>query len=251
MPIFILGTYRSLSIIPFFPQQFVYDFPNGAGRKCLILGAFAIGLLSSGAAQAHELDLLRGGSGAVVEAGEAFDLASVDHSRLVVGFRGAGVQPAQSDSAAGLVAKLADGTDASPPLPQSAPSPTQQESGKVQGPGLPVAEQGTDERGADYLRTQRLLARMELVYQVLNVADAATTISCVERGTCREQNPLYGGPRPSWARVAGIKAGVGLLHYMVYRSLVKAEPRVAKIFEFSTIVIQGAAVLWNMTIVLK
>lgn len=119
---------------------------------------------------------------------------------------------------------------------------------KVEGGVPPVSDNQGD---VDFRRQRRTLGRMELVFQLLNLGDAITTISCVERKTCKESNPLYGGGRPSWARIAGTKAGVGLVHYLVYRTLAKMEPRLAKIFEFTTISVQGAAVIWNMTIVLK
>lgn len=120
-----------------------------------------------------------------------------------------------------------------------------------QAPAGGVTSVSDGEQAAKPNHTRRDLARLEVLFQLLNVADAATTISCVESGTCREQNPLYGGPRPSWARVAGIKAGVGILHYMVYRTLAKSDTRLAKIFELTTVTIQGATVIWNMIIALK
>jgi len=131
-------------------------------------------------------------------------------------------------------------------------------SGSEAGPQNPPPEAapaagatGADVGSPRYRNEQRQLARMELMFQLLNAADVATTVSCVERRTCIENNPLYGGPRPNWTRVAGIKAGVGVIHYLVYRTLAKSEPRLAKIFELTTITVQGAAVLWNMTIALK
>ncbi|NKJ00377.1 hypothetical protein [Novosphingobium sp. SG707] len=121
-------------------------------------------------------------------------------------------------------------------------------------PAVPTASTSPDpldERAQQLRRAQRDIGRLEIMFQVLNLADAAATISCVERRICDEKNPLYGGARPSWARVAGIKAGTGALHYMIYRVLAKGDTRLAKIFELTTVTIQGAAVLWNLTVTLK
>lgn len=124
------------------------------------------------------------------------------------------------------------------PVATSAPTPT-------------VTSGPQDEHPRQLGHAKRDIARLEIVFQLLNLADAASTISCVERRICDEKNPLYGSSKPEWERVAAIKLGTGLIHYVVYRTLAKEDTRLAKIFELTTITIQGAAVVWNLTVTLK
>ena len=143
-----------------------------------------------------------------------------------------------------------DRGNGAPPSPDGGPSP---QTSQVPMPtSAPTSAPGSDDDRNQHDRNERRrLAHLELLFQVLNAADAATTISCVERSICNEQNPLYGSHRPGWGRIAGVKAGVGALHYLIYRTLAKSEPRLARMFELTTITIQGATVIWNMTITLK
>jgi hypothetical protein len=85
----------------------------------------------------------------------------------------------------------------------------------------------------------------EIAFQALNLADAAQTISCLDRNVCHEGNPLFGS-NPSTAKVLGIKAGFGVLHYAVARLLNDRNPRAARIFQIATIAIQGGVVAANL-----
>ena len=85
----------------------------------------------------------------------------------------------------------------------------------------------------------------EIAFQALNLADAAQTISCVNRSVCREANPIFGA-NPSAGKVIGIKAGFGAVHYVLARFLNDRNPRAAKIFQIATIAIQGGVVAANL-----
>lgn len=68
--------------------------------------------------------------------------------------------------------------------------------------------------------------RWELAYLALSAIDAGQTISCLEKGTCQEANPLF-GKRPSTAKVIAFKLGGGLLHYALFKRAAKVNPKMA------------------------
>jgi hypothetical protein len=85
----------------------------------------------------------------------------------------------------------------------------------------------------------------EIVFQALNVVDAIQTCSFLSRGTARELNPILGS-NPSCEKVVGFKIAVGALHYLAAKALNRHDEKTAKIFQITTIGVQGAAVTWNM-----
>lgn len=85
----------------------------------------------------------------------------------------------------------------------------------------------------------------EIAFQALNVVDAVQTCRFLARGTARELNPILGS-HPSCEKVVGFKIAAGALHYLVAKALNKHDEKAAKIFQITTIGIQGAAVTWNM-----
>jgi len=85
----------------------------------------------------------------------------------------------------------------------------------------------------------------ELVFQALNMVDAAQTCSFISRGTAIELNPILGS-NPSCEEVVGFKIAAGALHYLVAKILNHHDEKAAKIFQITTIGIQGAAVTWNI-----
>ena len=85
----------------------------------------------------------------------------------------------------------------------------------------------------------------EIAYQVLNAADAATTIDCLNRNVCVEANPLYGRD-PSAGKIIGVKVINGVLHYVIAKFLHDRNPHGAKVFQIVTIVIQGGVVAANL-----
>lgn len=232
-----------------------------------VFGSFVKGNLKKDQCKEKVLNHSKGGllffstfflfSGCAHAGGDAFDIATVmqPHLSKVIPFRAAD-ETEGALSAEETVSMLAHhaprGMDVG-----LLPEPEQAVSTSALSPvdrGVPTASMSPDpqdERTLQSKRAQRDIGRLEILFQVLNLADAAATISCVERRICDEKNPLYGSARPSWARVAGIKAGTGALHYMIYRVLAKGDTRLAKIFELTTVTIQGAAVLWNLTVTLK
>ncbi len=87
----------------------------------------------------------------------------------------------------------------------------------------------------------------EIAFQALNAADVATTCIVLGKGG-RELNPVFGHD-PSCAKIAGIKAGMGIVHYLVAKHLQDRDPKAAKLFQIISITLQGGAVGWNLQFV--
>jgi hypothetical protein len=85
----------------------------------------------------------------------------------------------------------------------------------------------------------------EIAFQVLNMADAATTIDCLNRDVCHETNPIL-GRRPTTGGILAFKAAEGALHYFIARELNKRDPKAARIFQTVSIVFQGGVVASNL-----
>ena len=81
--------------------------------------------------------------------------------------------------------------------------------------------------------------------QGLSAADAVTTCVAVGRGAT-ELNPLYFSKHPSCERVVAIKAGFGLLQYLLLKNGIERDPRKASRGLNVVIAIQGVVVASNL-----
>lgn len=81
---------------------------------------------------------------------------------------------------------------------------------------------------------------------MLNAADAISTVACLQRKDCQEQNPIY-GKRPSAALVLGGKALTAGVHYWVMRTLLPDHPGMARAFGWFSVTVQGSVVGLNMS----
>ncbi len=84
----------------------------------------------------------------------------------------------------------------------------------------------------------RKIIPYEIAWQLLNVLDAAQTIDCAHKPTCREANPLFGS-RPSDGTVIGIKGGMAVVHFLLMRHLAHRNWKTARAAEIGTILVQG------------
>lgn len=115
--------------------------------------------------------------------------------------------------------------------------------------GPPVAYDDLEARG--YTRAQRYrtpgdIKALQIAFQVLNAADAVTTIVCVKQADCQENNPIYGKhPRP--IVVVGAKTLVGAIHYFAMRSLLPEHPGLARALGWVTVTVQGGVVGLNLS----
>jgi hypothetical protein len=95
-------------------------------------------------------------------------------------------------------------------------------------------------------RMPRDIKRLQIAFQVLNAADAATTLVCLKQDDCQENNPLY-GKHPKPIVVIGAKTLVGAVHYYAMRSLSQDYPGLARALGWVTVSIQGGVVGLNLS----
>lgn len=137
---------------------------------------------------------LTGSSAHANEAGIAFDLAQLGQSRLAIS---------------------APASTASTPLPRSQ---------RLDPPAEAKARVWSDEDR----RARRTAQTLEYTFHALNLADGLLTARCLDRGRCREANPLL-GRNPSPFRLVGVKLLMSGLHYAGYRQLIDRNPKQARL----------------------
>jgi hypothetical protein len=103
----------------------------------------------------------------------------------------------------------------------------------------------TYERQRPY-RTPVDIKRLTVAFQILNAADAISTVACLQREDCQETNPVY-GKHPKPIVVIGAKSIVGAIHYWAMRSLSRDHPGMARAFGWFTVTVQGGTVGLNMS----
>lgn len=118
------------------------------------------------------------------------------------------------------------------------------------GPSLPAEDLeargvGAYDREQPY-RTPGDIKALEVTFQLLNAADAITTVVCLNRDDCHENNPVY-GRHPKPIVVVGAKAAVGVLHYLAMRSLLPDNPGLARALGWISVAIQGTVVGLNVS----
>lgn len=115
----------------------------------------------------------------------------------------------------------------------------------LQAEDLEARRVGTYDRQQPY-RTPGDIKALEVAFQVLNVADAVTTVVCLSRDNCHENNPIY-GKHPKPIVVVGAKAAVGIVHYLAMRSLLPDNPGLARALGWVSVAIQGTVVGLNVS----
>lgn len=73
---------------------------------------------------------------------------------------------------------------------------------------------------------QQSALKWEMSYLALSAIDAAQTIECLNRDRCQEANPIM-GKSPSTAKILLVKAGLGLVHFTLFRTLNRKDPKLA------------------------
>ncbi|WP_159865399.1 hypothetical protein [Novosphingobium sp. 9U] len=157
------------------------------------------------------------------------------HEPTIIAPPSAAVEPAQRGPVSKEIAAEA---------PKVAPA------GQALGPQL--AEEDLTARGftrSDRLQSYRVPADikgLEIAFHLLNAADAISTVACLKREDCQEQNPIY-GKRPKAAMVIGAKALTSGVHYWVMRTLLPEHPGMARAFGWFAVTVQGSVVGLNMS----
>jgi hypothetical protein len=96
--------------------------------------------------------------------------------------------------------------------------------------------------------TQADAKKWEIAFQAENLADAVVTSTCLHSGQCAEGNPLI-GRHPSDAKLFGIKAAVGLVHFIAWKRLLAQDAKSAMRFSQISLVGQGTIVALNLRFV--
>jgi len=95
-------------------------------------------------------------------------------------------------------------------------------------------------------RTPQDIKALEIAFQVLNAADAVTTVVCLKQEDCQENNPIY-GRHPKPIVVVGAKALVGAIHYLAMESLLPDHPGLARALGWVSVTVQGGVVGLNLS----
>lgn len=128
------------------------------------------------------------------------------------------------------------------------PEPDQQ---SVEGPKLPpdiVDADKIESSTAAKFKMPKDIKYIQLGFLAVNAADTALTIYCVEKGLCREMNPLYGS-HPSPLRIVGVKAATVATQYILVRELAKTDPGIARVVAIATLAGVTGVVGYNATVI--
>jgi hypothetical protein len=120
--------------------------------------------------------------------------------------------------------------------------------------GQPVYQTGattysTDEREADQWRaSNRGIEERRIAFHILNAADLATTLYCLEEVEgCHEANPLYG--QSTEAIVMGKVVGAVAYELLLSHFRAKGDRDAVNILQYGSLVILGGVVAWNTTVI--
>jgi hypothetical protein len=86
--------------------------------------------------------------------------------------------------------------------------------------------------------------KWELAYLSLSAIDTVQTVSCLNKGTCTEANPVF-GKNPTGGKIILTKVVGGAAHYLLFDYLRRRNPVVAKRAAQMSVGLQAGAVLWN------
>lgn len=106
-------------------------------------------------------------------------------------------------------------------------------------------DQTIEQAAARYRALRQDATRWEIAFQGLSALDAIQTCSFLASGKGREANPVF-GRNPSCAKVVGIKAGLGLVHWLLFTRLRRDDPAQARKAARISVFVQGAVVTANM-----
>jgi len=94
-------------------------------------------------------------------------------------------------------------------------------------------------------KTRSAAYKWEAGFLALSALDAATTISCLNRSTCTERNPIW-GRHPSTGKIVAAKLGLGLVHFVAFRAIAARDPHTALRAAQISAVVQGGVVLFRL-----
>jgi hypothetical protein len=92
--------------------------------------------------------------------------------------------------------------------------------------------------------THSAVMKWEVGYLALSAIDTAQTIDCLDRGECKEGNPLF-GKHPRAGRLIAAKVIFGAAHFALVRHLNERNPHAALRFVQGSVLMQGGIVALN------
>jgi hypothetical protein len=92
--------------------------------------------------------------------------------------------------------------------------------------------------------TKSAALKWEIGYLVLSAIDAGQTITCLERGICKEANPLF-GKHPKARTIIAAKVIGGAAHFVLFNRLNERSPKTALRVAQISAGLQGGVVLLN------
>ena len=92
--------------------------------------------------------------------------------------------------------------------------------------------------------TRSAALKWEVGYLTLSALDAAETIHCLDRGTCKEGNPIF-GKHPSTKTLILAKIGLGAIHFAAFSALNARNPKSALRLAQVSCAVQGGVAMVN------
>jgi hypothetical protein len=94
-------------------------------------------------------------------------------------------------------------------------------------------------------RTKSAAYKWEAAFLALSAIDAVETISCLNRATCTEHNPIW-GHHPSTGKIVAAKLALGAIHFTVFKLIADHDPHTALRAAQVSAAVQGGVVLLNL-----
>lgn len=94
-------------------------------------------------------------------------------------------------------------------------------------------------------RTKSAAYKWEAAFLTVSAIDAVETISCLNRATCTEHNPLWGS-HPSSGKIVAAKLGLSLVHFGVFKLIADRDPHTALRAAQISAAVQGGIAALNL-----
>ena len=93
------------------------------------------------------------------------------------------------------------------------------------------------------------IEQRRVIFHVLNAADLATTVYCLEvANNCREANPLFG--QNTELVIVGKLASAALYELALDRLRDRGDIQAVRVMQYGSIVILGGVVAWNIRVLM-
>lgn len=97
--------------------------------------------------------------------------------------------------------------------------------------------------------TRSDVMKWETAYLALSAVDLVQTVSCLEKRTCKESNPLWGKDPKAPRLIIGKIIG-GAIHFYTIDRISRRDPKTALRAAQLSVGLQGGVVGWNLRVIL-